>query len=552
MIALVAPSLLAALVVQQEVDLVPVRVLAVRGDLVQIDRGQEAGVEPGDRVRLRPLGQADRFGRVQSVAERSAWVLLLPGPEAESAVDIGTAGEVELPRERRPQAGSPESGYRERSGPLPESEPAWADPVPNGAAEQPLLEQLGTRPDERAPRWSGRLWSSTYFAADRKFTRRHSLSSRTGVDLEFDNPFLQGGSLHLRTEFDFRSFDAEGEPADHEAAVRLERASYRIGGHRHATSRWEIGRFLQHGFPELGLLDGVEWQRGRADQTRFGVSAGWLPEGTQELTTGNDFQLAAFYRGTTGGTSLADARWRWGAAAQQTWHDGEADRRLMILQADWTRGGWAWRNSAWLDHYDADDLGKDPGLEPTLAYSMLHFGERTWGGSASLRHWRYPQLARFQAGNFILLDLFEDRTTRVDLSMWWRASARTRLRVRVDRWDSRDRDGQGVEVGGTWTDLFAEGLTTGIQVFQHQGAFTEAWGARLQQSLPRAVGDWRLHLETARFDERFARSDVQEHELRLRGFHSFASGWSATLDLGWRFGADLNSPSLSLFLSRSF
>ena len=59
---------------------VEVRVLSVQGQLVQIDRGREAGVEPGDRLRLQPLGQSERFGRVQSVAERTAWVLMLPGP----------------------------------------------------------------------------------------------------------------------------------------------------------------------------------------------------------------------------------------------------------------------------------------------------------------------------------------------------------------------------------------------------------------------------------------------------------------------------------------
>ena len=43
------------------------------------------------------------------------------------------------------------------------------------------------------------------------------------------------------------------------------------------------------------------------------------------------------------------------------------------------RGAWSWRNAAWLDYYDAEDTGKEEGLEPTLAYSMFHWSERSWG-----------------------------------------------------------------------------------------------------------------------------------------------------------------------------
>ena len=546
---LIAPA--ALLIQQEEMDAVAVRVLAAQGQLVQIDRGKEAGVEPGDRVRLRPLGQAERFGRVQSVAERTAWVLMLPGPEGDTGIDIGTGGEVELPRGRRVPEGQG-ADYRERSGPLPETEPAWSTPAEPADPTRPLLEQLGTRPEEREPTWSGRTWLSSYVSAERAIRNSHSVFARAGIDLDGNNPFGYGGALHFRSEFDFRAFDAEGEASESEPAVRLERASYRRGGQRFETRRLEMGRFLQHGFPELGLLDGLEAQWGRPDRHRVGLSAGWLPEGTQELTTGNDFQLAAFYRGAAGGEALADTRWRWGAAVQQTWHDGEADRSLLLLQADWMRGAWAWRNAAWLDYYDADDNGKEQGLEPTLAYSLFHWSERSWGGSASLRHWRFPQLLRFQAGNFVLLDLFEDRTTRGDVSLWWRTGARTRIRVRVDHWSSRDRDGSGIELRGSWTDLLAEGLTTSASIFQHEGAFTDATGIRLDQSLPRWAGNWRLHAESVRFDERIADRDAFEHELRAHWFGNLGPEWSMSLDLGWRFGEDQNSPSLSLFFSRSF
>ena len=534
---------------QQEV--VAVRVLAVNGQLAQVDRGKEAGVEPGDRVRLSPFGSAERFGRVQSVAERTSWVVLIPGPNGENGVDVGTPGEIELPSARRRNS---EEGadYRERSGPLPETEPVWAVPAREGDPQRPLLEQLGTRSEERPERWQGRFWSSAHISAEREFRNSHSVFARSGIDLEGENLFGHAGVLQLRLEFDFRSWDAEGEAAEHETALRLERASYRRGGHRHETQRLEAGRFLQHGFPELGLLDGIEVQWGRPDRARVGLSAGWIPEATQELTTGNDFQLAAFYRDERGGTALEDARLRWGAALQQTWNDGQADRQLVLLQTDWIQRGFAWRNSAWLDVYDSDDLGKEAGIEPTLAYSMLNWNRQEWGASLGLRHWRYPSLLRFQAGHFPLLELYSDRTTRYDISAWWKAQPGLRLRMRLDHWASRDRDGNGVELRADLDDFLADRLRTSLAVFQHDGSFTQVLGVRVDQSLPAWAGSWRMQAETARYDERYSGEASTEHQVRAHWFHSMSTGWSLSVDAGWRFGAEQNNPSLSLYCSRSF
>lgn len=544
----------AAPLLAQEADpqeAVAIRVLAVNGQLAQVDRGKEAGVEPGDRVRLRPFGGSERFGRVQSVAERTAWVVLVPGPAGENQVDIGTPGEIELPSRRRRDPEQDGSGFRDRSGALPESEPVWVS-LPEADPDQPLLEQLGTRPEQRPEAWYGRLWSSAHLSAERAFRNSHSVFARSGIDLQGENLFGHGGALQLRMEFDFRSWDAEGESADHEAALRLERASYTRGGHRHETQRLEAGRFLQHGFPELGLLDGLELQWGRPDRTRFGMSAGWIPEATQELTTGNDFQLAAFYRDERGGGSLEATRLRWGAAMQQTWHDGQADRQLVLLQTDWIQRGFAWRNSAWLDVYDADDFGKDSGLEPTLAYSMLNWNQAEWGTSLGLRHWRYPSLLRFQAGRFPLLDLYADRTTRYDVSAWWKAQPGLRLRVRLDHWASRDRDGNGVELRADLDDFLAERLRTSVAVFQHDGSFTRVLGVRVDQNLPAWAGSWRMQAESARYDERYSGDASTEHEIRAHWFHRMSTGWSLSVDAGWRFGAEQNNPSLSLFCSRSF
>src|SRR5215813_259492 len=55
----------------------------------------------------------------------------------------------------------------------------------------------------------------------------------------------------------------------------LYRLSYSIGGDRFAPDRIEVGRFLQYGMPEFGVLDGVEWDRRLAGGDSFGASVGF-------------------------------------------------------------------------------------------------------------------------------------------------------------------------------------------------------------------------------------------------------------------------------------
>jgi len=536
---------------QLGVEWVRVRVLATNGEAVQIDRGREAGVEPGDRVRFQPLGDREQWGRVLSVAERSSWVNLF---DAQVRLDLSTPGEVEIPvaRRRRDDGESGNGGYRDRSGPLPEEDVPWAKARGPADIGTPLLEQLGTRPQDRAAQWRGRVWFSMFAAAEREFRDSQSVFARTGLDLSGENPLGHGGTVHLRLETDFRSFDAEGEAADREAAVRLERASYRLGGNRHAEQRIEFGRFLQAGFPELGLLDGMEMQWGRADAARIGWSAGWLPEATQELTTGNDLQVAVYYRDQRGGTQLADRRMRWGAAVQQTWNDGQADRSLLLLQADWMQGGFAWRNAAWIDFYDADDVGKSSGAEPTLVYSLANWSTPDGGWSAGARHWRFPSLLRFQAGRFTVLDLFDGQTTRFDLSAWRRVRPGLRLRVRLDHWQDQDQDGQGWEARGDFDDLWLDQTRSSLTLFQHQGSFTDLLGVRLSQGLPVSNGLWSAEWESVRYDERFSTDSSLEHEARLRWSWRSSGAWNFQGDFAWRFGDEQDSPSLSFYATRSF
>ena len=96
----------------------------------------------------------------------------------------------------------------------------------------------------------------------------------------------------------------------------IQRLSYFQGGTRFSEKRWEAGRFLQHGMPEFGVLDGFEWTHRREGGDQFGASVGFMPQPDDDYESFADFQLAAYYLWvadhreelTIGGSSCCCAR----------------------------------------------------------------------------------------------------------------------------------------------------------------------------------------------------------------------------------------------------
>ena len=80
--------------------------------------------------------------------------------------------------------------------------------------------------------------------------------------------------LHFDGEVDWLTEQNDESGLD----LLVRRLSYAWGGTRFTAQRWEGGRFLQHGMPEFGVLDGIEWTRRRENGHRYGVSVGFLPE----------------------------------------------------------------------------------------------------------------------------------------------------------------------------------------------------------------------------------------------------------------------------------
>jgi hypothetical protein len=379
-----------------------------------------------------------------------------------------------------------------------------------------------------------------------------STIARSGIDLRGENPFGFGGRLRFSTDFDMRSYAVSGEPSESEFDARVERFSYQHGGDRFRALQWEVGRFLQDAAPQLGLLDGAELRWTVAEEHRLGASAGWMPEPDAGLGTGKDLQFSAnyFYEPRSMGV------WSGGASVQKTWHEGEEDRELLVVQlARPVVRGWDLRASAWLDRYDATDFGKDEGTELTQADLRASWrGSDGDGVMIGIRQWRYPSLLRQQAGQFGSEDLFEGETTRADLRYWTQLDEDLRLTVRVDRWESEDRDGAGGELRADWQGVIGGPAgRTSLAAYRRTGSFVELTGMRADQSWNSDWGSWRLSWDSAEYAPRDGGDDaLLQHEARLNIDWWMVSGWSASVDFGYRFGDEQNSPSFGFYLQRSF
>lgn len=514
--------------------------LAVAQQQVQIDLGSQAGVQPGDRARFLPIGAPPVTGRVETVEGRASWVRL---DRAAPAVEPGVAVEVLLPPGRR------QGAARDYGAGVPGTTPAWSRKDAPFDSARPLLAEDPLQPQERPSLWSGRVYLSADSVWEQEELDSQSTFGRMGLDLRGENPFGAGGRMHFALDLDLRSFSADGLASESDSAARVERLSYTHGGDRFHALRWQAGRFLQYGVPEFGVVDGAEVSYRVHSGDRFGGSFGLMPEPGQDYRTGDDLQVSAFYRWVAD----EDERLRLTAGAQKTWHDGSADRDLLLLKAEYLPStSFRWRTSAWIDFYDAADVGKGDGPEVTLLHSNASWRWSDSGASVGFRQWRFPQLLRYQAGSFTNFELLNASTSRVDARWWTRFSGRQRLSLRADSWNSNADSGGGGEVRLDWPDLIASGLHSSAALFLRSGGFSEVTGVRLGQSYANDWGSWRLNWESANYTPVGGDTDLLEHDLRLSWNQGSAAGWSFGLDAGYRFGDQIDSPSLGFFLQRSF
>jgi hypothetical protein len=549
------------------------------GPLVTVDRGESDALAEGDVVLFHLRHGGVLSGSVGTVNRRSATVELhdpavLPEP--------GTHGEVRVPRQRlidlaarrraEREAREAERAVPRRAPPPEEAETGAAElpqePVGEGESywrnldreyEQgmPLLAEIGmVRPDEREPRVTGRAW----VAGDHVLTSddgRDSGFYRAGAAVDYEDVTLFGhrGDLSFAGELTYKRVDLPDEGVDDGTHLRIERLSYRLGGTRFERDRHELGRFLQHDMPEFGLLDGYAWGRRTDEGHRFGFSAGFMPEPDPDLESGHDFQLAAWYRW------VSDLSERLSASLgyQKSWHDGAADRDLVVGKFHHLPlEGWQLQGTAWLDVYSSGDDAKGSGVGLTQAWLSARrpfesrFPGRRHSVDVTYSHLEFPDIERFE---FLLPapeELEEGRRDRLELGgrRWVRDDQR--LLASVGMWIDDDDSGLDGELG---YEVVLPRSRAGVTAFGSQAEYVTALGLRGRYAHDLANGFWDVSYELVNQDNLgFADDNDDLVQQRLRGSRQVTtrSGWYLSGYVEADYWEDEQGLTLGFNVQRSF
>ncbi|MBI1380329.1 MAG: hypothetical protein GC161_04495 [Planctomycetaceae bacterium] len=477
--------------------IVSLRVRSVMGEgRAGVDKGRVDGLRAGDEVLLRTRTGETLRARVLDVALRGAVIEAL---DVGLVFEPGMGGEVSVPLSRFEVVGTelsqlPEADQGAEAAPetapsaLPE--PTYENTDEDWSEGMPLLAGVRPpRPSERATRLNGRYWAA-FDGIDSGEAGRSDTFVRSGLDLVLENAFGRGERLHLDAEWNQRRTLRDDEDDLAKSEFRFERFSYAIGGTRFERDRLEAGRFLQHGMPQFGVLDGVEWGRRERGSNGFGASLGFQPEPDPNYESGHDFQIAGWYRWVSDPTEIASAA----VGYQKTWHNGAADRDLVVIDAHYLPAdGWRFLGTAWIDLYTSGDDAKDAGPEVT---QLIATASNDLDGAGSLSfvysHLAYPQLDRDEFFPPVLVEQLADEAIhRLRADLLLHLQRRLRLISRLGVWSDDDDEGADGELGfeldgllGPWSRLRASAYGT-------DGEFTTALGARA------ALG---IDLEPARLD----------------------------------------------------
>ena len=451
---------------------VEVRVTAVSGARIFIDKGRDAAIEPDDLLTLYPAGGVPVQARVQAVSRTTS------SAEFNGQVGLiqpGTRGEIQVPearlvpdREVPPQTGKP---------PPPEH-PPWTRPLGAQDPSTPLLAPVSGRgPEDRPTRLRGRYWLNTVGNWNRGMVDQRYLLADVGTDLRVENPFGRAGELRLRGDVSHRRSYSDLQADTRTSRGRLDRLSYRVGHLDRSPVRYQLGRFLQTEFPEFGLVDGVEADVQTSRNHRLGFSAGAFPEPFVDQSTGQDVQAAAYWRYWAG----EDKSFDFGAGLQKTWHKGDADRDLLVLNM-YSRPteDLSFHSSVWVDYYTSGDAIKSPGLELTeIQLSGTYALAPGHGVAVNLSRVRWPELKRDEFDPLTASQILDNRVLRVSGNTWHELSEHLRTTLRASYWDDQDRGGFDGEVGVSLRDLLYDQGSVDLTLFRTDGAFNDGYGARL-------------------------------------------------------------------------
>ncbi|MBI2932725.1 MAG: hypothetical protein HYY16_13845 [Planctomycetes bacterium] len=523
---------------------VTVRVTAVSGESVYLDQGRDAGLQPGDRVLLYSSEHGILTATVQVVSRSSARCTLDTGP---MALDVGTGGEVLLPP-RQPEPNDGRLTQEERPT-LPEH-PPWTAPPEEWDRENPLLAPaFSRRPEERPTQVNGRAYVRTVYTRTQEPNDNEYVQARGGTDLTVVNPVPWGGTLHLRSELLYEQADVEDAEGDRETSPRLDRLSYAWGGLRGQPFRAEFGRFLQHEFPELGVIDGVEAAARLIGASKVGMSLGAMPDVTRSLELGETAQSSLFGRYAVG----KDEDLTLGLAYQKTWFDGDRDRDLLLGIVSFTPSTSLFvRGSAWLDYYTSSEQEKPSGFELTEAHLQgLYRFDPQHGIGANISRIRRPELLSDELSLSVAEELLELGTFRYGLFTWQQLSDRVLVDGRINQWiDQDDERGTNGEVRLALQNLLFSRSEIALAAYYTDGAFNSGPGVRFSVSRFLPPVSFTFWYDVARYESTSSQDALTQQSLHVSLDGALSSTWTVFLSGDYQFGDDQDSSTWTLSVQK--
>ncbi len=538
MMLLVVPAMAGELGGRDRVEAV---VTAVTGPMVFLGRGSEAGIEIGDEVELvNPERQRTIAGRVRAVTANTCRVQL---ETSTSGLSVGDRGDV-LISDVRSLTEQEAAGAREH--------PPWEHPPLELDPSVPLLAETQRFPGDSDVEVDGRVFTNYFYNEESQYGDRSYQSSTTGVDMRLVNPYRKGGTLDVRVDFASRRAGyATSEDVD-DTYLRVERLSYAWGGFRGQAVRGEVGRFLQHEFPEFGVLDGVELGHGLASGSRIGASVGHMPIHDDRLTNGEDIQAAVFYRYVSGDKEKLTL----GTGYQKTWHAGKEDRDLIVSTAEYhPRPRIFLYGGAWIDYYTSRDDAKSEGLELTrLQLNGSYRWDAGHGIGLLATHNRWPEMLRNEYAPITAIQTADMEVTRVGINGWYRPMQKMRIYGRVDRWEDSEDDGNNGELTVSLRDVLYQQGEISAGVYSTTGSYVDTTGFRVSANrrLGRGLLDLRwISSDFEQHDSLREWGDMNHQMVRLGYNTRIGEAWDMSVYAEDRYG-DQDSLSVGFYLQRRF
>ncbi len=540
---------------------VQVRVTASSGGSVYLNKGRDAGLQPGDEVTFFPPDDGIINGTVQSVSKNSVRCTIL---SSQRTIDIGTRGEALIPSDRL----SPEQEQPTPRRDVPEH-PPWTDTPQNWDQNQPLLAPAYAQAaSEREVQIHGRMFASYLHTWNQYDNQSQYSLGRIGTAMWIENPFRRGGGLHIDGELNRRGVFLVDDSDNFNGPARLDRLSYYWGGTDDRPLRFEMGRFLSYEFPEFGIIDGSEVVYRTASGHHIGASVGFLPVPFPNLATGDDVNVTAFYRWVSNPDEVLSSA----VGYQKTWHKGTPDRDLLIWTTDYDPNDrTSVHSSVWVDFYDFRDTLKTSSAEVTQAIVQPTYRIRPGHGfGANVSAIRWPQLLRREFSPFVNQQIVGDNVVRWGLFTWHDLGERTRVDGRVDQWhDQTPQTGTSWEGRIALRDWLYPNGEVAFALYATQGTYSSGPGGRVSlnrryrwcfASLWYDVANYQLAAQTGATQTGATqtgaiamgndRSGLLQHSVRANLDFTVSSDKSLSLSADYRFGSSQNAIQAGIFFQK--